>query len=356
VFAHELGLINNFNVLGRGNRGRILNENEVIQLLQKLPGITHELIDWVELSGKEQALKASRADVLVGMHGAGLTHIQYAHDDMVLVELHAMYVQMTETQSDGPQYHTPLLGFSNLFLRFRFGSQSFQYCYRNLAKWLGFSYFAWRNTIAGNEEDVQNVKVNADQLEPVLIAALAAATSKAQSRSLFLQYGLGQQRAHEIKNISYGQFQSSNNSKSRQFSVKSSSSFPTTISGITAALTLAFFLVTAIAFQFFCKLSKRGMFILLLASVSLMTQIALNGVHQLQLQQPSSKSLNIVDTKPVLIVESESTQNVSLYSQFLLYYASKTGAFVKWLHCLLCFVHLGVHKSDINNKLREAFL
>ena len=60
-----------------------------MELLQKLPGTTCELIDWSELSGREQVAKAARADVLVGMHGAGLTHIQYAHDG-VLVELHAM--------------------------------------------------------------------------------------------------------------------------------------------------------------------------------------------------------------------------------------------------------------------------
>ena len=83
----------------RGDRGLILNENEVIELLKKLPGTTHEVIDWVELGGREQAIKAARADVFVGMHGAGLTHIQYAHEDMVLVELHAMYVVGTHAHS-----------------------------------------------------------------------------------------------------------------------------------------------------------------------------------------------------------------------------------------------------------------
>ena len=53
----------------------------------------------MELGGREQAIKAARADVFVGMHGAGLTHIQYAHEDMVLVELHAMYVVGTHAHS-----------------------------------------------------------------------------------------------------------------------------------------------------------------------------------------------------------------------------------------------------------------
>jgi hypothetical protein len=83
----------------RGDRGRILNEDEVIELLKKLPGTTHEVVDWAELSGREQAIKAARADVFVGMHGAGLTHIQYAHEDAVLVELHAMYVVGTRART-----------------------------------------------------------------------------------------------------------------------------------------------------------------------------------------------------------------------------------------------------------------
>ena len=84
----------------RGDRGRITNENEVVKLFEKFPSITHEVVDWVNLGGKEQALKASRADVLVGMHGAGLTHIQYGHEDMVLVELHAMYVVILTLRDD----------------------------------------------------------------------------------------------------------------------------------------------------------------------------------------------------------------------------------------------------------------
>jgi hypothetical protein len=76
-----------------------LNEDEVIELFKKLPGTTHEVVDWAELSGREQATKAARADVFVGMHGAGLTHIQYAHEDAVLVELHAMYVVGTRART-----------------------------------------------------------------------------------------------------------------------------------------------------------------------------------------------------------------------------------------------------------------
>jgi capsular polysaccharide biosynthesis protein len=76
-----------------------LNEDQVIELLKKLPGTTHEVVDWAELSGREQAIKAARADIFVGMHGAGLTHIQYAHEDAVLVELHAMYVVGTRART-----------------------------------------------------------------------------------------------------------------------------------------------------------------------------------------------------------------------------------------------------------------
>lgn len=61
----------------------------MLDLLRKLPGAVVEAVDWVQLSGEQQVAKVAAADVLVGMHGAGLTHIQYSHDDIVLVELHA---------------------------------------------------------------------------------------------------------------------------------------------------------------------------------------------------------------------------------------------------------------------------
>jgi protein O-GlcNAc transferase len=79
------------NIQSRGqNNRRISNENEIVELLQKLPGTTYELVDWIELSGSGQVAKAASADVLIGMHGAGLTHMQYMHDGAVIVELHPM--------------------------------------------------------------------------------------------------------------------------------------------------------------------------------------------------------------------------------------------------------------------------
>jgi hypothetical protein len=77
---------------GQNNR-RITNEDAVIELLHTLPGTSVEVIDWVQMSGREQVAKAAAADVLIGMHGAGLAHIQYAHNDIVLVELHPMCVR-----------------------------------------------------------------------------------------------------------------------------------------------------------------------------------------------------------------------------------------------------------------------
>ena len=64
----------------------------MIELLNSLPGTRCEVVDWVEMSGSEQVAKAAAADVLIGIDGAGLAHIQYAHDDIVLVELHPMWV------------------------------------------------------------------------------------------------------------------------------------------------------------------------------------------------------------------------------------------------------------------------
>ncbi len=73
---------------GQNNR-RISNEGAVLDMLRKLPGAVVDTVDWVQLSGRQQVDKVAATDVLVGMHGAGLAHIQYSHDDIVLVELHS---------------------------------------------------------------------------------------------------------------------------------------------------------------------------------------------------------------------------------------------------------------------------
>jgi hypothetical protein len=210
--------------------------------------------------------------------------------------------------------------------RFRFGSQSFQYCYRNLAKWLGLSYFSWRNTNANDEQDVQNVKVNIQQLERVMIAALAAAASKAQKRALLSQYSPDQLVDTGVKSNYSEVVESSAFPGPRPARFKSSSVLRTsTVAGLAAAVLL----VLAVILRTVCKLSKRILFFLLLVTMTLTTQAAVNFYHQQHTQQTATKTANVPDGRSILVVTpTATTERASLYEQFLVQYSSMTGACV----------------------------
>jgi hypothetical protein len=210
-----------------------------------------------------------------------------------------------------------------MFVRFRFGQQSFQYCYRNLAKWLGMPYFAWRNTIASNEHEVQNVKIDTRQLEDVMIAAVSAAATKAQKRVLLFQDELGTQT--QLKQQKQPkQLKQAKQTKSSQRVMSSFSTFSTPI---TYVLVLSFLLASAFILRQLWKFSKRGSAILLLAFVSLVSQTVLNSFHELQTQQAVASHLNAPPASPALTtLPASAAANVSLYSQFLVQYSSVTGA------------------------------
>lgn len=213
---------------------------------------------------------------------------------------------------------------ADMFVRFRFGQQAFQYCYRNLAKWLGMPYFAWRNTIASNEHEVQNVKIDIRQLEDVMIAAVAAAATKAQKRVLLFQDELRPQT--QLKQLKQAKW------KPRQ---RVESSFSTFSTPITSVLVLSFLLVSALILRQFWKFSKRGGAILLLAFVSLLSQTVLNSFHELQTQQAAASRLNAPPAKPAsMTLPASAAANVSLYGQFLLHYSSVAGAYSRNLQFL----------------------
>ena len=211
---------------------------------------------------------------------------------------------------------------ANMFVRFRFGQQAFQYGYRNLAKWLGMPYFAWRNTIASNEHEVQNVKIDIRQLEDVMIAAVAAAATKAQKRVLLFQDKLGNQTQFNqrklLKRLNYTR-------PCRERLVRSFLPFSVPA---TPVLLLLFLAASVLIIRQFCKFSKRGSAILLLAFVSLMIQTVVNSFHELQSQQ-AARLLATASAKPVSITLPASAAadvSLSLYSQFQLRYSSVTGA------------------------------
>ena len=208
-----------------------------------------------------------------------------------------------------------------------------------MAKWLGFSYFAWRNTDASSEEEVQNVKVNIDQFGQVMIAALAAAATKAQARYLLATAATTHTRVFPVP-VEIGVENKDNTLKlndatPRQVSVPSSS-----CRMVTAAVSLLVFVtIFAAVLRTICKFGCRRMLFLLLAFIALMTQIIVIDIHQLQRPLPVTKKLNPQDAKPVRAATAASATNTSsLLTQFLHRYSNVTGACSHAHICMRLFI------------------
>ena len=76
------------------NVGRIMaNEKEVIEKLEKGNMMKLSVIDQAKMSFSEQLRMIRSANVLTGVHGAGLMFIMYAAEEAVLVEVHPSYRQ-----------------------------------------------------------------------------------------------------------------------------------------------------------------------------------------------------------------------------------------------------------------------
>jgi hypothetical protein len=185
-------------------------------------------------------------------------------------------------------------------------------------------YFAWRNTIASNEHEVQNVKIDTRQLEDVMIAAVSAAATKAQKRVLLFQDELGTQTQLKQQKQPKQLKQAKQAAKPSQRVMSSLSTFSTPI---TSVLALSFLLASAFIFRQVWKFSKRGSAIILLAFVSILSQTVLNSFHELQMQQAVASHLNAPLASPAsTTLPASAAANVSLYSQFLVHYSSVTGA------------------------------
>jgi glycoprotein 2-beta-D-xylosyltransferase len=66
---------------------KISNEKEVVAALQALPGMQVDIVRLEQLSMQEQLRKIHEADVVVGVHGAGLSHVLFMHDGAKVVEI-----------------------------------------------------------------------------------------------------------------------------------------------------------------------------------------------------------------------------------------------------------------------------
>ena len=222
-----------------------------------------------------------------------------------------------------------------------------------MAKWLGSSYFAWRNTNENSEEGVQNVKVNIEQFGQTMTAALAAAATKAQARYLQARSLQFQFRTGELLGIE------SRNKTRKLINVLPRQVVVYTSFRIFAAAVfpLVFMTIAAAILRKFCKCGRRSTAIIsffLLASISLMTQMRVIDFFQLQQPQPAAEKLNTPEAKPIQAANLSSATNTnSLFAQFLLRYSSITGACCRLHLPVFHLLNHNMHKLDINNNTKQ---
>ncbi|MCJ1478537.1 hypothetical protein MMC13_007217 [Lambiella insularis] len=74
--------------IDRKEKRRLIDKNLYIEKLRlKYPAIDIQMIDFADLPFKEQLKVAYRSDILVGVHGAGLTHSLFQQSGSAIVEI-----------------------------------------------------------------------------------------------------------------------------------------------------------------------------------------------------------------------------------------------------------------------------
>ncbi|XP_070397474.1 EGF domain-specific O-linked N-acetylglucosamine transferase-like isoform X2 [Dermacentor albipictus] len=109
-------------LLSRGTKHRrILNEDELLAAARKLPDASVQRVHFNHATDfRHQIEVMANTDVLIGMHGAGLTHVLFQPDWAVLFEIY---------NCDDPV------------------------CYKDLARLRGVKYLTWENTTKLRPED-----------------------------------------------------------------------------------------------------------------------------------------------------------------------------------------------------------
>uniref|UniRef100_A0A224YNT3 EGF domain-specific O-linked N-acetylglucosamine transferase n=1 Tax=Rhipicephalus zambeziensis TaxID=60191 RepID=A0A224YNT3_9ACAR len=109
-------------LLSRGTKHRrILNEDELLAAARKLPGLAVQRVRFSHATDfRHQIEVMANTDVLIGMHGAGLTHVLFQPDWAVLLEIY---------NCDDPV------------------------CYKDLARLRGVKYFTWEDNTKLQAED-----------------------------------------------------------------------------------------------------------------------------------------------------------------------------------------------------------
>eukprot|EP00455_Lapot_gusevi_P050799 TRINITY_DN7456_c0_g1_i4.p1 TRINITY_DN7456_c0_g1~~TRINITY_DN7456_c0_g1_i4.p1 ORF type:complete len:310 (+),score=14.72 TRINITY_DN7456_c0_g1_i4:137-931(+) len=93
---------------------QIGNEAELMEVLKKMPLVEATLIEFASLSYAEQLKTVAEHDIMIGMHGAGMTHLLWLPPWAGVVEL----------------WNAPSPGWR---------------CYEHMSQWSGFDYINWTN-------------------------------------------------------------------------------------------------------------------------------------------------------------------------------------------------------------------
>jgi hypothetical protein len=186
---------------------------------------------------------------------------------------------------------------------------------------------------------VQNVHVNVEQLEQVMVAALAAASTKAQKRSLASRYGssaktpkrtlndIGKAPAVEVASAAIQQAASLQQSQPKQLPLKSAWSYR---SAILVAIALLVLVAAVFVISKRFKFSRRRIFFILLVVMSVAMHISVT------MSQRPAKDPVIVEARPSAIyskppgfqaptVAASSSATDSLYRQFVDHYSAIPG-------------------------------
>jgi protein O-GlcNAc transferase len=130
---------------------RIVNEDKLVELMEtklltlstgKQIPINLTRIDFGTIPFKEQMALVRQTDIFLGMHGAGMTHTLWLHEESVVVEL--------------------------------FPKGWHQSTMRNISKWLGRAYLSWQNVHEKNVADHEHLwtHVEEDEFLEVMKAAI----------------------------------------------------------------------------------------------------------------------------------------------------------------------------------------
>eukprot|EP01134_Creolimax_fragrantissima_P005396 CFRG5396T1 len=72
---------------GRAQYRKILNRDELINILEKR-GYTVYIVDFASITVPEQIVEVRKAQLYIGMHGAGMANTMWLHEDACAIELH----------------------------------------------------------------------------------------------------------------------------------------------------------------------------------------------------------------------------------------------------------------------------